>query len=87
MKKEVALVLGPRSRVRLKEEEENLLRRYVTKIDPDSGYTNIKNTVNVGRKTVNRILEFGYMELTVAEKIRDFLKALQESEYYKNLEE
>lgn len=74
--------IGPRSRVRLLPEEMDLLTRYVNEIDPSSGFKNITDNTGVKRETVLKAIDNNYMELRVADKLRSFLKALKEVEYY-----
>lgn len=76
-------VLSPRSRTRLLPDDFDLLKRYISEIDPEGGFANIKKNCGVGRDTVIRLIERGWGERRTILKIKDFLTALQQTEYFK----
>lgn len=71
------LKLSKRTRVRLSSSEMDALKKYIA--DETAAYANIQMNTGISWRTVNRIIELGSMELHVAIRLRDFLKAIKQT--------
>lgn len=67
--------LSPKTRVRLHPDEMELLKGYIEN-DPVA-YANISHNTGIKRDTILRILDRGSMQLSVAIKLRDFLRLVE----------
>ena len=77
--------LSKRSKVSLPLEEQLVLKKYIEELDPASAFINIFNATRVRRDTVMKLIDRGWAELRVIEKMQQFLTELVETDYYKNL--
>lgn len=77
--------LTRRARVSLTTDEMKLLDDYVNDIDKVAGFGVIKLNTGIGRDTITALLERGWAENHVINKLQKFLSELRETDYYRNL--
>lgn len=69
------IIFSKRTRVRLPEDEMQILKEFVQN-DP-APYATIARNTGVRWPTVNNIIAKGYMELQTAERLKPFIEALK----------